>query len=341
MTGDVRQSAPVPIDPPELRLLGDPPQSLIQTVIELAGALDRSPPPKQLDRNVIIGSWNLREFGRVTQRWTARDGDRPKRNVGDVWCIAEIASRFDVIALQEVQSDTTALELLMDILGRDWGLLVTDVAAGEAGGSERLAFVFDLRRVRLTGLAGEVVLSPEDLTARIGGLNRQFARTPYLVSFTSARRPFTLATVHAIFGDAIAERTNEAAALAKLLARAMKDPTPGTPDNFRSNLIALGDFNIGATGDETYRALVDNGLQPDPALAGLPRTTGERPGRTTAYDQIAWFTGPREGALTLGRIDSGTFAWEQHLSPIGPGDPTFRISDHFPIWLELGIARRA
>ena len=121
----------------------------------------------------------------------------------------------------------------------------------------------------------------------------------------------------------------------------MKDPTPGTPDNFRSNLIALGDFNIGATDDETYRALVDNGLQPDPALAGLPRTTGERPGRTTAYDQIAWFTGPREGALTLGRIDSGTFAWEEHLSPIGPGDPTFRISDHFPIWLELGIARRA
>ena len=151
----------MPIDPPELRLIGDPPQSLIETVIELAGALDRSPPPKQLDRNVIIGSWNLREFGRVTQRWTARDGDSPKRNIGDVWCIAEIVSRFDVIALQEVQNDTTALELLMDILGRDWGLLVTDVAAGDAGGSERLAFVFDLRRVRLTGLAGEVVLSPE------------------------------------------------------------------------------------------------------------------------------------------------------------------------------------
>jgi hypothetical protein len=47
-----------------------------------------------------------------------------------------------------------------------------------------------------------------------------------------------------IFGDNLPERTKEAVTLADLLAAAMKDPTPATPDLMRSNLIALGDFNI-------------------------------------------------------------------------------------------------
>lgn len=161
------------------------------------------------------------------------------------------------------------------------------------------------------------------------------------ISFTSAGRAFSLVTVHAIFGDSLKERTEEAAALAKLLERAMRDPTPESPDQFRANLIALGDFNIERTGDVTFRALQANGLAPDPHLADLPRTTGEQPGRTTAYDQVAWFLAPRHGALTLARLSSNTFPWDAHLSPLGAGDATFRISDHYPIWVEFGVARRA
>ena len=80
----------MPIEPPEMGVaLGEPPGDLIQSVINLAGALDGALPAKQLDRNLVIGSWNLREFGGVTQRWVAEAGDKPKRNVGDVWCIRE------------------------------------------------------------------------------------------------------------------------------------------------------------------------------------------------------------------------------------------------------------
>ncbi len=129
-------------------------------VVNLAGALDGELPAKKLDRNLVVGSWNLREFGRLTPRWVPKADDKPKRSVGDAWCIAEIVSRFDVLAVQEVQNDTSALEELMHVLGSDWAMLVTDVTRG-ALGSERLAFVFDVRRVRPTGLAGELVLSPE------------------------------------------------------------------------------------------------------------------------------------------------------------------------------------
>ena len=272
-----RQSACVPIDPPRAAAhrRSAPVASFQSGRIELgrrAGTARR--PPKQLDRNVIIGSWNLREFGRVTQRWTARDGDSPKRNIGDVWCIAEIVSRFDVIALQEVQNDTTALELLMDILGRDWGLLVTDVAAGDAGGSERLAFVFDLRRVRLTGPGRRgrpVARGPDRPHRRPGPPVRPDALPREL--HLGARGPSRWRPSTPSSATRPTERTNEAAALAKLLARAMKDPTPGTPDNFRSNLIALGDFDIRATDDRDL-----------PRARRQRPAARPRPGRPAAHD---------------------------------------------------------
>jgi endonuclease/exonuclease/phosphatase family metal-dependent hydrolase len=188
-------------------------------------------------------------------------------------------------------------------------------------------------------LAGELVLSPEDV-ARLA-IGRQFARTPYIVSFLTAGTPVTLATVHVIWGDDPAQRAKEAAALGELLKLVVHDPSPATPDDFRRNLIALGDFNISRTGDAGYQALLENGLTPDPELADLPRTVGEEPGKTTAYDQMAWISRGNEGALGLDRTASGTIAWPD-LIQLDPahGDPTYRISDHYPLWVEFALPLR-
>jgi hypothetical protein len=70
-----------------------------------------------------------------------------------------------------------------------WGLIATDVTRGRAGNSERLVFVFDTRRLKPSGLAGELVVAIEeetDVTAI--SLDRQFARTPYAVSFEAGAR---------------------------------------------------------------------------------------------------------------------------------------------------------
>src|SRR5690606_28219421 len=100
-----------------------------------------------------------------------------------VAAIAEIVSRFDVVALQEVCGDLKALDCIMALLGPHWSHLMTDVNAGSAGNGERMAFLFDRRRLRLAGLAGELAV-PSDEWARItpGSFRDQFARAPYAVS---------------------------------------------------------------------------------------------------------------------------------------------------------------
>jgi endonuclease/exonuclease/phosphatase family metal-dependent hydrolase len=318
---------------------GPPPADVAQEQVLISQALDERVPGKVLDRNLLIASWNIRLLGRVNPAWENEPGVTPKRNLADVWAIAEVLSRFDVVAVQEVRDELAGLRLTCKCLGPDWAFTVTDVTRGDAGNHERLAFLYDTRRVRPSGLAGELVLSEEDLERL--EIGRQFARAPYIVSFVSAGNPFTLASVHAIWGDTVAARTHEAAALADLLRLTVKDPSPKTPDDFRRNLIALGDFNISRTGDETWRALVDGGLTPDPELADKPRTVGERPGSTTAYDQVAWIAPGRLGALGFERVASDTLPWPEFI-PRDPddGDPTFRLSDHFPLWIEFALPRR-
>jgi endonuclease/exonuclease/phosphatase family metal-dependent hydrolase len=335
---------------------GQMPGEVAYELAHLSDALDEAVPSKQLDRNLIVASWNVRELGRVDGKWSTEKGDSPKRNLADIHCIAEILSRFDVIAVQEVQSSLAALRAVMLCLGPEWGFHVTDVTAGEAGDSERLAYLYDLRRVRPSGLAGELVLSPEDLgqpspkakpgekapEPLVDELDRQLVKTPYIVSFMNGERPFVLATVHVIWGtDELAPRAREAEALAKMLQRAVKAPRGQQTDAFASNLIALGDFNITEENDEIYKALVDSGLQPDAETLECPRTVKDRPGSAIAYDQLAWFRPPRAGALKFKRLSGNTFPWDQHVLQEAGGDTTFRISDHYPLWVEFSVREGA
>jgi len=68
-------------------------------------ALDSAIPPKQPDRNLLVATWNIRAFGRVTEKWRSQPGDSPRRDLFDVRCIAEIVSRFDVIAIEEAREN--------------------------------------------------------------------------------------------------------------------------------------------------------------------------------------------------------------------------------------------
>jgi hypothetical protein len=70
-------------------------------LLTLRAALDASPiPPKSLDRNLLIATWNVGAFGKVLPKWEGASGDSPRRNLRDILCLAEIVSRFDVVALQ-------------------------------------------------------------------------------------------------------------------------------------------------------------------------------------------------------------------------------------------------
>jgi hypothetical protein len=140
---------------------------VVETLARLRSTLDASAiPPKVVDRNVLVATWNIRSLGRVTPKWSSAPGDSPKRCFADVVAIAEIVSRFDVVALQEVKRDLSGLEAILEALGPEWGWILTDLTrGGQTANQERMAFLYDTRRVRPSGLAAELVVPIETETS--------------------------------------------------------------------------------------------------------------------------------------------------------------------------------
>ena len=287
-------------------------------------------PDKVTDCNLLVGTWNVKALGRVYEAWEENPRS-PKRNLRAMAYIAEIVRRFDVIAIQEVKRDTSGIRMLLDdFLGPDWGLIISDVTAGPAGNAERLAFIYDRRRVHPSGLAGEIALPPtED-----GDPVKQFARTPYLVGFHAGSERFTLLTAHIKYGDVPQDRLPELKALAEYVAREIRDRAK-IADTEEDNLIVLGDFNVDRRGDNPlFQTFVSTGLIVPPQLLDAKTTYGTEP---KFYDHIAWFMGDIDlnFAEHAGVIDfAGAIYKELTL-----GQMSFRVSDHFPLWVEFIIDR--
>jgi endonuclease/exonuclease/phosphatase family metal-dependent hydrolase len=318
-----------------------PPEDVKQMLYGLRDVLDDEIPRKRIDDNLLIGTWNLRAFGGLTSKWVSEEGDSPRRNFADVRAITDVISRFDVCAVQESRGNLKALRTVMQVLGQDWGFILTDVTEGAAGNDERLAFIYDMRRVKPSGLAAEIVIPQEVIDsspAQNDSLRRQFARTPYAVSFQAAGQTFILVTLHLIYGHQAQDRTPELQAIANWL----RDWAKSTAD-YGQNLICLGDFNIDRKDDPNYQAFTQTGLRPPPELDNLSRTTSDKPGKQSFYDQIAWFTDKGKQQLTLNYTNTaGRFEWTKHLlTDVDDVEKTWRISDHYPLWAEFSMRERA
>ncbi len=322
------------------RITDRPPPQVRADLAVLRAALDEAIPPRIVDRNLLIATWNLRAFASVTKKWQADEHDSPKRDYQSILAIAEILSRFDVIALQEVKGDLRALRYVLKVLGPHWGLLLTDVSRGHKGNAERMAFLFDQRRVTPSGLAAELVV-PDEWRERISpdALREQFARTPYAASFRARGRTFILVTLHVRYGSDPAERLPEIKAIAEWMADWAREVNA-----WHHNLILLGDFNIDRQGDALYEAFVSTGLTVPQDLLNVPRTLfsdPQHPHLSKYYDQIAWFTG-EDGtpALSLPYLMGGHFDFSQvalRSQGLSRRALSWRISDHYPLWVAFSL----
>ena len=309
-----------------------PPRAVQAELDALSSLLDDSIPSKQLDRNLLIASWNIRAFGELTQSWSAGDGDSPKRDFHALRAIASVVSRFDVIAIQEAKSELTAMRALMSVLGEDWGMIMTDATKGTAGNAERFAFVFDRRRVNPSGLAAELVVPVEDAGVSTDAFNQQFARTPYAVSFRASGVEFILVTLHVLFGQRSAERIPELLAIANWLS-----DWAIWQHAWSSNLIALGDFNIDRRDDPLHAAFTSTGLAAPQDLNDAPRTIFAS-GQGRFYDQIAWFSDGPVPRLTLEYVRGGFVDFPAAIYPdLSRSSLSWRVSDHYPLWTEFRL----
>jgi len=321
------------------QLTDQPPLSIQNELDTLHHALDQVIPNKLIGQNLLIATWNIRSFASLTRKWTASENDSPKRDLRGLRAICDILSRFDVVAIQEVKGDLRALRDTMKYLGESWSFMMTDITLGDAGNDERMAFVFDSSRVKPSGLACELVVPPEWL-AEIpeNALRRQFARTPYAVSFKAGKTTFILVTLHVDYGDSTEDRKDELKAIARWMKAWAKRES-----KWHHNLLTLGDFNIERRGDDLWEAFTSTGLSVPAELNAVPKSIfdDESDPNDKFYDQIAWFT-LESGSIALD-MDYQTGGYFDFLPfvytdlNLTKNSISYRISDHYPLWAEFRI----
>ena len=302
---------------------GSPPAAIAAGLLELRKRIAAARiPPSQLDQTLNVATWNIREFG------------REPRQDASIYYIAEVLNQFDLIALTELRSDLEDLRRVLERLGRHWDVVFSDFTGDRGGNDERIAYLFDTRMVRFTGLAAEAD-PPRTKHGDEWLPSFTWWRSPYLASFKAGSFDFVALTAHMRWGDSVPARTHALRALHDwVLARAKN---PYTVDR---DFIVMGDFNIPAVGDPLYDALTGGGqdLRMPAALLNLPGSNLER---TARYDQILHL--PTRSDRFSGAGDVLNFAaggWEG-LYPDPATRPkdqrafTYQMSDHLPLWLQV------
>jgi exonuclease III len=282
---------------------------IVGNLMALRTQLDEEVPPKNSESDLLLATWNLRDFAKDDRRgW----GERfPESH----FYIAEVLSRFDFVAVQEI-NELDEWEKVTRILGPSWDWIATDVTEGSGGNGERLTYLYDKRKVWFQNIAGEVVLPANllitanvkpksgdkekiETTVAAEGkegdkeeekVGKQFRRTPFAALFQAAWFKFEICTVHIYYGaesgDKLDERIAEIAQIGKFFGeRAEKDFAE------KRSLILLGDFNIVGRDHQTMKALLDSGFEVPKALREAPPTNAEK---DKFYDQIAFRTRPGE-----------------------------------------------
>ncbi|WP_174775749.1 hypothetical protein [Cryobacterium levicorallinum] len=107
----------------------------------------------------------------------------------------------------------------------------------------------------------------------------------------------------------------------------------------------LGDFNLDRIGDPLFDAFVSTGLWPPTELNDIPRTVFDNDTSRHFYDQIAWFSDSDGKSLLTSltyTLGAGSFNFLPHLlGSLTPTEVSWRISDHFPLWVEFQLAPKA
>ena len=256
------------------------------------------------ETGVRIASWNIERLGHGGHK--------------SFPALAKIASRFDLIAVQEVMTEEGIQRLhayLEDHTDETWGIRYSD-ALGRSTYREKYAFLWRESRINFLGRE----LTYLDITDA-------FAREPYSARFESAHtgRSFVIGTVHITYGQTVGDRVVEVHALREywdFLNENIVEPG--------DTLILTGDFNLRPSHD-AWDELKEVAL---PMITEGATTLSSIDGRyANLYDNI-WL--PLDHSLPV--TDSGIFrfplllGWDHEKS-------RRHVSDHAPVYIIVGNAQ--
>ena len=237
---------------------------IIKDLLELRADLDQNIPEKNSNRSLLLASWNIKEFGQLKER------------IPDAYFfIAEIVNRFDLVAVQEIKSSLDDLFILMRLLGSHWSYIITDITEGTDGNKERFGYIYDKRKVKPSGLSGEMVLW-DDLTKN--STVKQLKRTPAITGFTAGWKSFSLINVHLQPKESQKATRKEEV---RLLMEAIKEKVKKN-HFWNDNLIMLGDTNLYSDDDDIVQLITDTKFTEADGLKGKLTNVSE----TEIYDRI-------------------------------------------------------
>lgn len=261
--------------------------------------------PASRDGRLLLASWNIANLG------------AQKRPPRALLILSHMLSRFDLIAVQEVNNNFRTFEKIVRDMDGDFDFVMSD----KAGNSERLAYIYRTDKVRIDKLWGEVALTKREYPKRSVKVHFRkdgqdqtrtiknhrfvpFDRNPYIGSFRCDKLGFVLANVHLYFGafqnsstDAkqlkYARRVLEIFALSRWAERVSSGGNAWDRD-----IILLGDMNIPNMdqNESTIKALKKFGWQSldyvSDQTIGVDNTQlshigGSNLGNDKTYDQIA------------------------------------------------------
>jgi len=260
----------------------------------------------------------------------------------------------------------------MNFLGNTYDYIVNDTA----GNSERLAYIYKKRKVRLKNLFGEIALRkrvfPKNTVTveyREKKVNKKqvfknfpfqpFDRNPFIASFSSGTIDFVLANVHLYFGsfgNSTKEKDRRKYARRVLEIYALSNWAKGKfneeSNSYDKDVILLGDMNIPMMSrtNSAYRALVRFGMIP---INYQTKTGFTNIRNDKTYDQVAFSPNSdlnnRIIDANVFDFDKGMFhnLWSKLIAKHGTKSKTVpkfnkyikhHISDHRPIWVLIDVS---
>lgn len=285
--------------------------------------------PKRERGKLLIATWNIANLGAQA------------RCDQDLSIIAEVIRWFDIIAVQECRENFGDLFDILNKLPKSYRVVMSDAS----GNNERMAFLYNSRKLTILEEVGEIAFPPSRLKSiKLPGIKAQFNgfdRTPYLAAFSVGDTSLMLVNVHLFYGDktraSMARRSLETYAVAK-----WADLRKKSRYSFTRELLALGDFNMPKCepGDPIFQALTKLGLE-------LPEHSTQITSSISSdanYDQIAFFPETSQNHFTGLK---GVFDFDAAIFPDlwkeGENQKNFKtylryyISDHRPMWVQLSI----
>ena len=317
----------------------------------------------KVDRTVkdrlLFATWSFRDLG-------GHLFVKTHLSEADVY-IAEIISHFDLVALQEILS-RDAIDRIMKLLGPDYKLALSFQSPDIGGRKERLAFVYDTRKVRLNGIASNVVImsndgnmgtapgdAPESTPRNKKSKTGQPCRPPFFAEFDVLGHKITILTFHIYFGRSLrqtpqyARRLSEIRDIFSYISKVLKQDKAETP------LLVAGDLQAADADGPELKILEDLGYQIDPDL----KKTGTNTSTKRPYDQIALLPGT---GTKIGFGIGGAYNYYQTVFRDNDADEykievinsrrsrrefdwrkwylswrTSQMSDHLPKWVALRL----